>query len=47
MPIDDGEDVSLNNKEISEAVDDVFDVPSIEQTSRHLYASIDVSTKRT
>ena len=47
MPIDDGEDVSLNTKELSEAVHNVFDLPSIEQIIRYLHASIGVLTKRT
>ena len=47
MPIDDGEDVCLNNEELSEAVHNVFDLSSTEQTSRYLHASIGFPTKRT
>ena len=47
VPIDDGEGVSLNNDELAEAVHNVFDLPSIEQTIRYLHASINFPTKRT
>ena len=47
VPIDDGEDVSLNNEELSEEIHNVFDLPSIEQTIRYLHASIGFPTKRT
>ena len=47
VPIDDGKDVSLNNKELAQAVHNVFDLPSVEQTIRYLHASIGFPTKRT
>ena len=47
VPIDDGEDVSLDNKELSKAVHNVFDLPSREHTIRYLHASIGFPIKRT
>ena len=47
VPIDDGEDVYLDDEELTEAVHNVFDLPSIEQTIRYLHASIGFPTKRT
>ena len=34
VPIDNKEDVSLNNDELAQASNNVFDLPSVEQTSR-------------
>ena len=47
VPIDDGEDVSLDNEELPEAVHNVSDLPLIEQIIRYLHASIGFPTKRT
>ena len=47
VPIDDGEYVSLNNKELHEAIHNVVDLPPIEQLIRCLHVSIDFPTKRT
>ena len=47
VPIDDGKDVSLNNKELAHAIHNVFDLSSVEQTIRYLHASIGFPTKRT
>ena len=47
MPIDDGEDVSLSNRELSEAAHNMFDLPSIEQTIRYLHTSVGFPTKST
>ena len=47
MPIDDVEDVSLDDEELSEAVHNVFDQPSVEQTIRYRHDSICFRTKRT
>ena len=45
--MDDGEEVSLNNKELDEAMHNVFDLPSTEQTIRYLHASAGFPTKST
>ena len=47
VPIDDEEEVFLNDKELSEAAHNVFDLPSIEHTIRYLHASIGFPTKST
>ena len=46
-PIDDNEDVSLSHDELAHTINNVFNLPSVEQTIRYLRASIGFPTKRT
>ena len=47
VPIDGREDVSLSKDELAQAINNVFDLPSVEQTIRYLHACIGFPTKRT
>ena len=47
VPIDNKEDASLNNDELAQAINNVFDLPSVEQTIKYLHACIGFPTKRT
>ena len=47
VPVDGKEDVSLSKDELAQAINNVFDLPSVEQTIRHLHACIGFPTKRT
>ena len=38
VPIDDKEDFSLTSDELAQAINNVFDLPSVEQTIRYLHA---------